>query len=217
MNAMTENQQSFAGDEAGDVSFRFERGASRYFVVALIGSANPDQLRRALDDLKAQNHLPADFEFKFHRLSSKRLRQALWNALDRVDFQAWVVVVDKSSLPDLLRIMPPSTFYAYFLNEAVQLAPEDLRDNAPLWLDEFDSAGKTLAEFKRVANQRGLQYKFRRIRAARSRSEALIQVADLVAGAVLRHYDRGDSEAFNRLTGKIKAMVEYPTQQNPPG
>jgi len=128
-----------------------------------------------------------------------------------------MTVVDKSSLPDLLRIMPPRTFYAYFLNEAVQLAPEDLRDNAPLWLDEFDRAGRTLAEFKRVANQRGLQYKFRRIRAVRSRSEALVQVADLVAGAVLRHYDRGDSEAFNRLIGKISALVEYPTQQNPPG
>ncbi len=108
--------------------------------------------------------------------------------------------------------MPPSTFYAYFLNEAVQLAPEGLREKAPLWLDEFDRAGKTLAEFKRVAHQRGLQYRFRRIRAIRSRSEALIQVADLVAGAVLRHYDRGDSEGFDRLAGKISALVEYPPQ-----
>lgn len=208
---------TFAGNEAGDVSFRFERGASRYFVAALIGAANPDQLRRTLDDLKTQNNLPAGFEFKFHRLSSKRLRQALWSALNAVDFQAWVVVVDKSSLPDLLRIMPPSTFYAYFLNEAVQLAPEGLREKAPLWLNEFDRADKTLSEFKLVAHQRGLRYGFRRIRAARSRSEALIQAADLVAGAVLRHYDRGDSEAFNRLTGKKNALVEYPTQQNPPG
>lgn len=207
----------FAGDEAGDTSFRFERGASRYFVVALIGTAHPDQLRRILDDLKTQNNLPVDFEFKFHRLSSKRLRQALWSALNAANFQAWVVVVDKSSLPDLLRIMPPSTFYAYFLNEAVQLAPEGLREKAPLRLDEFDRAGKTLSEFKRVAHQRGLRYGFRHIRAVRSRSEALVQVADLVAGAVLRHYDRGESEGFIRLTGKIKALVEYPTQQNPPG
>lgn len=44
---------TFAVDEAGDVSFRFDRGASRYFVVALIGTANLDQLRRTCIDSAA--------------------------------------------------------------------------------------------------------------------------------------------------------------------
>ena len=57
---------TFAGDEAGDVSFRFDRGASRYFVMALVGTPAPAQLRQTLDRVRSQQHLPVDFEFKFH-------------------------------------------------------------------------------------------------------------------------------------------------------
>ena len=208
---------TFAGDEAGDVSFRFDRGASRYFVMALVGTTAPTQLRQTLDRVRSQRHLPVDFEFKFHRLGNQRLRQAVWSALQEADFEVWGVAVDKQRLPDVLRTMPPRTFYAYFLNEAVQLVPDGIKENAPLWLDEFDRAGKTVAEFKRIASQRNLRYRFGRIRAIRSRSEGLVQVADIVAGAMLRHYDRGDNEGFQHLTGKIIKVLEYPIKQNPLG
>jgi hypothetical protein len=33
---------TFAGDESGDVSFAFDKGASRHFVVAAIATADPD-------------------------------------------------------------------------------------------------------------------------------------------------------------------------------
>ena len=128
-----------------------------------------------------------------------------------------MVVVDKQRLPDMLRVMPSRIFYAWFLNETVQLVPESLRKNAPLWLDEFDQAGKTVADFKRIARQRGLRYGFKRIRAIRSNSEDLVQVADLIAGAVLRQYERGDGEALEQLASKIAASQLYPGQQNPPG
>ena len=46
---------TFAGDEAGDVSFRFQHGASRHFVVALVGCAAPDQLRQVLARVRLQH------------------------------------------------------------------------------------------------------------------------------------------------------------------
>lgn len=42
---------TFAGDEAGDVSFAFDKGASRYFVAAVIATPDPDGLRQLLADL----------------------------------------------------------------------------------------------------------------------------------------------------------------------
>ena len=42
---------TFAGDEAGDVSFNFEKGASRYFVPAFIATRQPDTLRDVLAQL----------------------------------------------------------------------------------------------------------------------------------------------------------------------
>jgi hypothetical protein len=39
---------TFAGDESGDVSFSFGKRASRYFVVAVIATEDPDSLRDLL-------------------------------------------------------------------------------------------------------------------------------------------------------------------------
>jgi len=43
---------TFAGDESGDVSFNFSKGASRYFVVAVIATADPQGLREMLNEVK---------------------------------------------------------------------------------------------------------------------------------------------------------------------
>ncbi len=43
---------TFAGDEAGDVSMNFNKGASRYYVPALIGTRTPDILRETLAELR---------------------------------------------------------------------------------------------------------------------------------------------------------------------
>ena len=95
----------------------------------------------------------------------------MWDALKPLHFHAWAVVAHKQRLPDTIRIMPPRTFYVYFVSEAILLIPEAMREGAPLWLDEFDRAGKTVAELKQAFGRRGLRYGFRRIRAVRSRSE----------------------------------------------
>ncbi len=64
---------TFAGDESGDVNFAFDKGASRYFVVAVVATADPDALRQVLADLRQSSGLPAEYEFSFHALSSAPL------------------------------------------------------------------------------------------------------------------------------------------------
>jgi hypothetical protein len=200
----------FAGDEAGDTSFRFDRGATTHFTIALIGTRDADSLRLALDKVRARFHLASDFEFKSHGLSHRQIRQALWETLAPLDFTIWAVVVDKQRLADAFRVMPPTAFYAYFTSETIRLIPEDLRLGAPLWLDEFDRSGKTVAVLKRTFAVRGLRYGFKNLRAVRSQSEGLVQVADLAAGAVLRRYSGKASEGYQRLAGKVAAVKRYP-------
>lgn len=43
---------TFAGDAAGDVSFNFAKGASRYYVPTFIGTQSPDTLRETLAALR---------------------------------------------------------------------------------------------------------------------------------------------------------------------
>ena len=106
---------TFAGDESGDVSFSFDKGASRYFVVAVIATAAPESLRRLLADVRERSGLPAQYEFSFNVLSSAPLRRRTFEALAEADFEGWAVVVDKTTLPDSFRVMRRLDFYLYFV------------------------------------------------------------------------------------------------------
>ena len=58
---------TFAGDESGDASFNFEKGASRYFVIAVVATPSPDNLRGALENLRQNLSLADKYEFSFHK------------------------------------------------------------------------------------------------------------------------------------------------------
>jgi len=55
----------------------------------------------------------------------------------------------------------------------------------------------------------GVRRGFVKMTNARSRSEALVQVADLVAGAVLRSVTRGDMVTYKQIQDKIRLLHVY--------
>ena len=199
---------TFAGDEAGDVSFSFDKGASRYFAVAAIATTQPDVLRGLLADLRQHSGLPHEFEFKFNVLSSATLRRRVFTALRDADFEAWAVLVDKTTLSDPFRVMRGLDFYVYFVTELIQLIPPEKREGATLILDEFGSAAQLRTELRRFMAARNIPRHFQRVLAKRSRSESLIQIADLVAGAILRRDTKRDAEAYEYVEPKLKRVLE---------
>jgi hypothetical protein len=212
---MPNNALIFAGDEAGDVSFRFDRGATRHFVITIIGTGQPDTLREALRQLRGHYNLPSRYEFSFHDTTSTHLRTALWKTLPQLDFHVWAVIADKERLPDAFLAMHPRGLYVFFVTEAIHLIPEPAREGSVLLLDEFDRSGKTLAEVKRTLKLRHIRRGFKKIRARRSHGEDLVQIADLAAGAVLRRYAKGDERAYRVFEPKIQVLLEF-WKENPP-
>jgi hypothetical protein len=200
---------TFAGDESGDVSFSFEKGASRYFVVAVIATPEPDSLRQLLADLRQASGLPAQYEFSFHSLTSAPLRQRVFEALAGADFESWAVVVDKTTLPDPFKVMHGSDFYLYFVTELIRLIPPEKRQGATLILDEFGSPSRLKAELGRFLAARDIPRHFKKIIVRRSRSEPLIQVADLMAGAILRRDAKVDAGAHDYVAGKLNQVLEF--------
>jgi len=205
----------FAGDEAGDTSFRFDRGATRHFVISIVGTSQPDTLREALRQLRRQYNLPSRYEFSFHSTTSTRLRMALWETLAQLDFRIWAVIVDKERLPDAFLAMQSMALYVFFITEVIRLIPEPVREGNILLLDEFDRSGKTLAKVKGTLKLRHIRRGFKKIRACRSYSEDLVQIADLTAGAMLRRYARRDNRVYRILEPKIQTLIEF-WIQNPP-
>ncbi len=91
---------TFAGDESGDTSFKFEKGASRYFVIAMIATKQPDELRTQLQKIKTDLHLPDAYEYKYHKLTGKKRGIEIISQIACLDFVAWAIMVDKTSLDD---------------------------------------------------------------------------------------------------------------------
>lgn len=200
---------TFAGDEAGDVSFNFGKGASRYFVMAVIGTTEPMRLRQTLADVRVESELPAAYEFNFNDLSSVQLRRRVFQSLRRADFEAWALVVDKTLLPEPLRLIRRLDFYLFCITELLQSIPAEQRDKATLILDEFGGEPELPLQFRRYMKIRNIPRHFNRVLTKRSKSEPLIQVADLMAGAVLRRDTQNDSEAFDMIAAKFNSVVEY--------
>jgi hypothetical protein len=201
---------TFAGDESGDVSFSFGKGASRYFVVAVIATADPEALRQVVADVRQSSRLPPDYEFSFHELSSAPLRQRVFEALARATFESWAVVVDKAALADSFRFMRALDFYLYFVTELIRLIPSDKRPGATLILDEFGSASQLRTGLRRAMVARNIPRQFRRVLVKRSKGEPLIQVADLVAGSLLQHKATGDTSTYDYVGQKVKQVLEFP-------
>ncbi|MBK6430398.1 hypothetical protein [Candidatus Amarolinea dominans] len=86
------------------------------------------------------------------------------------------------------------------MTELIRLIPQDKREGATLILDEFGSAATQRTELRRFMTARSIPRSFKRILVKRSRSEPL-QVADLIAGAVLTAMPRRTPEAYEYVTG----------------
>ena len=201
---------TFAGDEAGDVSFAFAKGASRYFVVTVIATPNPDDLRAVLEKVRKEASLPRTYEFGFNSVSSNRLRERVFTALGNAKFEAWALIVDKTTLPDTFKLfMSGLDVYVYFVSELIRQIPAEKRMRATLILDEFGDPTQTRNELKQVMKQRNIKHEFQRISIRRSRSELLIQIADLVAGSIFRRDTHNESEAYDLIAGNIRNVIDY--------
>lgn len=200
---------TFAGDEAGDVSLNFEKGASRYFVPVFISTQLPDALRDWLASLRKELGLNETHEFKFHRMTDANLRQQVFSALAYADFQAWGLIVDKTRLPKIFDNTAGITRYTHFITELLSIIPVEFQQGATLILDEFGSTPDLRTELRRAMTERHMPKLFKRVIVRPSNRESLIQIADLMAGAVMRRDTQDDSEAFDMVAKKFRKLEEY--------
>lgn len=200
---------TFAGDESGDVSFSFTKGASRHFIFSMIASEDPEELRGSLQQLRVENHLSADYEFKYHNLTSQRLKSAVFDCLSHKNFQTWALIVEKTSLPDSFRFMSGLDFYLYFVAELIQAIPPEFQENATLFLDEFGGKKNIAVSIRKVLRIRNMKSSFKKIVSKRSEGEPLIQVADLVSGAISHRDSINNVNDFEKIQKRISKIITF--------
>lgn len=112
-------------------------------------------------------------------------------------------------LPKIFETTESIEIYTHFITELLGFIPSQLQKDATLILDEFGSTPDLRTELRRTMTKRQMPKLFKRVIVRSSHKESLIQVADLVAGAIMRRDSQNDADAFDMISRKVKRLELY--------
>jgi hypothetical protein len=197
-------------DESGDAGMKLGAGSSDYFVVTAVLFEDHDEAARCDERIKrVRMELGLGEHFEFHFAKCKNpVRKRFLEAVAAQDFFYLAVAVDKAKLRNP----------AFQKKEAlIKYAAGLVFENAKPYLHEatvvIDASGSKdfrnqLSQYlkKRARNSNGRSL-IKTIRTSRSRGDNLVQLADMVSGAVWRSLTRDDA-SFRQLVSSRELKVQ---------
>ncbi len=180
-------------DESGDLGFRFERGSTRYFTMALVVFETSEAAKRcqeAIEGFAERLNLSRRYEFHFHSDSHER-RLAFLSTVARQDFFCYTFTLDKTS-PRLTGqgFRHRDSGYKWVCRIALENTGDDLQDASII----IDGSGdrrfrQQIRDYLRRELNSTLRQRIKGVQVSRSTSDPLIQLADYVAGVTNRLYE----------------------------
>jgi hypothetical protein len=174
-------------DESGDTGFKFRQGSTRVFVIALVVVDDPTPLDRAVERLRQQYKPLSRYEFKFSETADK-LKERFFRGMQDHHFYVRAIVIDKTMIYSE-RLRNKHWFYNY-VTKLVLKHDDGLIHEAALVVDKRLPGIVSRRHFNTYL-RRELNSGHRRIKEIKHRDSArenLLQVADMVAGAIHRRY-----------------------------
>lgn len=187
-------------DESGDAGLKLAQGSSSHFVVVLVVFDDEEEcplIEQRLSLLRRELNLHPNYEFKFNKCR-KDLRIAFLRAIAPYNFFYYAIVIDKAGLyGEGFKYKEP--FYKY-VTQLVFLNAREHLDRASIYIDasgEREFRRQLNSYLKRKVNSERLHIK--QVAFLNSANSSLIQVADMVAGAVNRSQSqKPDAEEYIR-------------------
>ena len=182
-------------DESGDAGFKTTRGSTEYFVISLVifdDDLEAERTALAIKDYKLSLGKGDDYEFKFNR-SDHKFRLSFLTAVKSCKFRVRSVVVEKSLIYSKYLRDNTKSFYNFILKQALEHNNSTIKD-AKIRLDglgerKFRQAMTTY--LRKELNSKTKEKVMRNFRFRDSKSDILIQLADMIAGSIKRYYENG--------------------------
>lgn len=201
-------------DESGDAGLKLDKGSTPFFIVSLVIINDHDEAK-AIDTrislLRRELGLKEDFEFHFVE-NKHRHRVSFLEAVQPYDWFYLSIVIDKSKLYG-----PGFRFRSPFYKYTCSLVFE----NAKPYLDEatvlVDGSGsrefrRQLESYlKRKINDNESDRRFiKKVKVQSAAVNNLLQLADMVSGAVHRSYKGGKEEnmSYRKLISPREIYVQ---------
>lgn len=197
-------------DDSGDPGFKLDKGSTSHFVIAMIifdDELEAEKTAVAIKELKRKLGFGDNVEFRFFK-NSKNVRLNFFEAINKFNFRIRCLVVDKSIIRSEELKNNKNSFYAYFIKEVLKNSNSTIL-NAKV---RMDGSGDRI--FRRnffTYLRRELNSEEKKImhncRMVDSKSNVLVQLADMVAGSINRAENKGkrDSKIYLDI---IKKHIE---------
>ncbi len=201
-------------DDSGDPGFKLDKGSSSVFVISLVifdDNLEAEKTSLKIKELRRKLKVSDYYEFKFNKTNSK-FRYAFIKCVASCKFRIRSVIVRKEIIHSQHLRSNKENFYNYVIMQILKHSEGHIK-KAKL---KFDKRGeKTLRNELRVYLSRELDNKnkliFTDLKFVDSRQNTLIQLVDMVSGAVAGAYSGKDKAYLQILkeTEKIEDLWEF--------
>ena len=135
---------------------------------------------------------------------------AFFDALHEASFQAWVLIVDKRKLSGRFKRRNQYDLFGEFVATLADQLPAEAAENALVVIDAHTTTTK-LTRRIRVAISRALRAReiepgIKKVRGRPAHREDGLQLADMLAGAVVESKARGGANRLAGLGDRIRVM-----------
>jgi Protein of unknown function (DUF3800) len=199
-------------DESGDSGMKGKTGSSRLFVVtAILFEDNEDasECDSRINDLRAELKLHGKFEFHFNSCND-RFRSRFLEAVRSSQFFYSSIVLNKAKLWGE-GFKYKDSFYKYAAGLVFENIKTRLLD-ARVVLDECGNRDfkNQLSKYLKKRMNDGKHTLIKKVRMEASHSNNLLQLADMVCGAVFRSFDmtKTSRREFRKMVSHRELMVQ---------
>ena len=196
-------------DDSGDAGFKLYKGSSKHFVIACVvfdDDLDAEETALKIKRLRRSLKWRDNHEFKFNKMN-KEFRLSFLKEIQGCKFRVRAIVVDKAAIRSPELRTNKNKFYNYMIKEVLSKSVGSIT-NARIRLDGHEDRiykKEAAAYFRKQVNLKGSIIK--NMRFVNSKGDNLIQLADMVAGSILRttQPDKTDSKLYLDV---IKKRVE---------
>jgi hypothetical protein len=194
-------------DESGDPGLKLGGGSSSFFCVALIifeDNEDAETADLAITDLRSRLRLHENYEFRFNN-SNRAMREDFLSAATSYNFFYHGIIINKAKLTGPgFRVK--ESFYKYTCGLVFENAKPLLSD-ATVIID-----GSGTRDFRRQLAtylRRKIGPLIRKVKIQDSKRNNLLQLADMVSGAINRSFgDKSDSTVYRGLIKHRELRVQ---------
>jgi Protein of unknown function (DUF3800) len=188
-------------DESSDAEFKFRKGSTPVVVIALMVVDNPAPLDQAVEHMRDQCKLPFGYEFKFSATVA-RLKEHFFRGIQDHHFSMRAIVIGMTMIHSE-RLREKHWFYNY-VTKLVLKHDDGLIHGATLVVDKRLPGIANRQAFNAYL-RRELNSGRRRLTDIQHRDSArdnLLQVSDMVVGAIHRRYGPKQESSYLNLSAR---------------